>query len=72
MILQHFNQALDDLKGNRTEVELAGTLGISKDTIADYRRSRFPRNVLRIFAVPALMAALARDFEQPEPAKEAQ
>ena len=61
MRLIHFNAALDRLKAHGTESDLAWELGISVDTLARYRRARFPGNVTCLLRFPALIEALARD-----------
>lgn len=59
--LPHFNRALDQLKGDRTEPELAAEFGVSDDTLRSYRKGHFGKGIERILHVPALCEALAED-----------
>ncbi len=61
MQLVHFNAALDRLKAGGTEAQLAQRLGISADTLARYRRAKFPGGVPCLLDFPSLIEALARD-----------
>ncbi len=57
----HFNEALDELRGQETEQKLAQTLGISHDVLTKYRKGAFPKNVGRLLEFPGLLEALAQD-----------
>ncbi len=60
-MLHHFNQALDALRGDKSEADLATLLGISSDVLLRYRRGAFPKNMRKVAAHPTLLEALARD-----------
>ena len=61
MQLVHFNAALDRLKAGGTEAHLAQRLGIAADTLARYRRAKFPGTMPCLLCFPSLIEALARD-----------
>jgi len=64
MDLEEFNRALDAMKSRGdNEPELAQKMGISRDTLGDYRRGRFPKNIARLLQFPSLIEALAKDAE---------
>ncbi len=57
----HLNRALDELRGTRTEKELAEELGVSTDTLMRYRSGFIPKSLRALAAYPTLVAAIARD-----------
>ena len=58
----HLNRALDELRGTRTEKELAQELGVSTDTLVRYRNGFIPKSLRVLAGYPALVAAIARDW----------
>ncbi len=57
----HLNRALDELRGTRTEKELAEELGVSTDTLMRYRSGFIPKSLRTLAAYPTLVAAIAHD-----------
>ena len=57
----HLNRALDELRGARTEQQLAAELGVSTDTLTRYRNGLIPRCVRVLAPYPTLLAAIVRD-----------